>query len=88
MYAVGGSIGVDTSPVPGDPEATIRKARMLRLAAFGPMQPSSADMQVAADAYRMEMEARREIEQREAEQEQEKEQEKESYSARIIDIYV
>jgi hypothetical protein len=27
-YAVGGSVAVDLSPVPGDPEATIRKARI------------------------------------------------------------
>jgi hypothetical protein len=61
-YAVGGSVQVDVRPVPGDPEATIRKARAIRRAAYGPMNPSAADMRVAAEAYRMEMQARRELE--------------------------
>src|SRR5512140_2488477 len=39
LYAVGGSVKVDTSPVPGDPEATIRRARALIQAAFAVGQP-------------------------------------------------
>ena len=65
-YAVGGSVSVDLSPVPGDPEATLRKARLAMQAAFAVGQPSAADMRVAADAYRLEMQAQRE---REREQE-------------------
>jgi hypothetical protein len=61
LYAVGGSIDVDLSPVHGNPEATIRKARIIRRAAFAPMDPSSADMQVAARAYALEMEAQRQL---------------------------
>jgi len=60
-YAVAGSIDVDLRPVPGDPAATLRKARALIRSAYAPSNPSSADMHVAAAAYRMEMEARREL---------------------------
>ncbi len=61
MYAVGGSIPVNLRPVPGDPEATLRRAQALINAAFAPGDPSGADMQVAAQAYQMEMDAKREI---------------------------
>ncbi|MBN2534545.1 MAG: hypothetical protein JXB88_16800 [Spirochaetales bacterium] len=61
-YAVGGSVGVDLKPVPGDPEATIRKARIIRSSALAPHEPSAADKQVAAKAYEMEMEARKQLE--------------------------
>ena len=60
-YAIGGSVRVDLRPVPGDPVATIRKAQAIRRAAYGPMSPSAADMRVAAEAYRMEVQARREL---------------------------
>jgi hypothetical protein len=59
--AVGGSIKVDTSPVPGDPEATISKARSIIHAATAPGNPSAADMRVAAQAYRMAASATKEI---------------------------
>jgi hypothetical protein len=61
-YAVGGSIRADLSEVPGDPRATLRKANAVRRAAFAPGSPSSADMRVAADAYRLAREAREELE--------------------------
>jgi hypothetical protein len=64
-YVVGGSVRVDLKPVPGDPEATIRKAQAIRRAAYGPMSPSAADMRVAAEAYRMEVQARKELEEEE-----------------------
>ena len=60
-YAVGGEVGIDTSPVEGDPEATIQKARVVKRAALAPAEPSGQDRQVAAEASRMETEARREI---------------------------
>ena len=63
-YAVGGSVGVDLQPVPGNPEATIRKMRAIRRAATAPGQPSSADMRVAAKAYRLEQEAQEKLEAR------------------------
>ncbi len=74
-FAVGGSVSVDLKPVPGNPEASIRKAKAVRRAAYAPMQPSSADMHVATEAYRLEMQAKRELSRMEAEQEAEKEEE-------------
>ena len=74
-FAVGGSVSVDLKPVPGNPEATIRKAKAVRRAAHAPMQPSSADMHVATEAYRVEMQAKQELGRMEAEQEAEKEEE-------------
>jgi hypothetical protein len=61
-YAVGGGVAVDLSPVPGDPEATIRKARLAIQAAYAAGEPSGADMRVAAEAYQLEMAAQRELE--------------------------
>lgn len=63
-YAVGGSVGVNLRPVPGNPEETIRKMRAIRRAATAPGQPSSADMRVAAKAYRLEQEAQEKLEAR------------------------
>ncbi len=66
VYAVGGGIGVDLQPVPGDPEATIRKARLAIQAAYAVGEPSGADMKVAAEAYQLEMAAQRELESEQA----------------------
>lgn len=60
-YAVGGEVGIDTSPVPDDPEATIAKAQQIRAAALAPAQPSSQDLAVAAKASSMEQRARVEL---------------------------
>ncbi len=60
-YAVGGEVQIDVSKEPGDPDATIRKARQIRRAALAPKQPSGADRAIAARASRMEAEARREM---------------------------
>ena len=60
-YAVGGEVSIDTSAVEGDPEATIRKAQIIRAAALAPENPSSQDRSVAAQATRMEGEARMEL---------------------------
>ena len=65
-YAVGGSVQIDTSPVPGDPEATIAKAQQVRRAALAPVEPSNTDRQVAAAASRMEAEARAELSEKQA----------------------
>lgn len=59
-YAVGGEVEIDTSPE-RDPEATLRKAQTVRRAALAPAQPSPQDRRVAAQAARMEAEARREL---------------------------
>jgi hypothetical protein len=65
-YAVGGGVAVDLAPVPGDPEATIRKAKLAIQAASAVGQPSGADVQVAQEAYTMEMQAQHQLEQEEA----------------------
>lgn len=65
-YAVGGEVQIDTSPVDGDPEATIRKARIVRAAALAPAEPSSQDRAVAAKATQMEMSARADAREKEA----------------------
>lgn len=65
-YAVGGEVQIDTSPIPGDPEATIRKAQQIRRAASAPAEPSSQDARVAAQAAQMEQQARVELRQQQA----------------------
>ena len=49
-YAIGGEVGIDSSPVPGDPKATIAKMAVVRAAALAPAQPSAQDQAVAASA--------------------------------------
>ena len=63
LYAVGGEVSIDTSAVEGDPEATIQKARQIRAAANAPANPSAQDRAVAAQASRMEAQARGELHQ-------------------------
>ncbi|MDH5302227.1 MAG: putative metalloprotease CJM1_0395 family protein [Gammaproteobacteria bacterium] len=60
-YAVGGEVGIDTSPIKGDPRATLQKANTLRAAAMAPAEPSSQDHAVAAQATQMAAQARQEI---------------------------
>ena len=60
-YAVGGEVTIDVSSVPGDPEATIRKAQIVRRAALAPASPSPQDRRVAHDASKMELKARQEL---------------------------
>lgn len=71
LYAVGGSIDVDLSPIPGNPEATIRKARIIRRAAIAVIDPSPADLRIASRAYQMEIEARKDLAQENREQQAE-----------------
>lgn len=52
-YAVGGDVSIDASAVPGDPQATLRKAEAIRRAALAPAQPSSQDYSVASEAAAM-----------------------------------
>lgn len=58
-YAIGGEVQIDLSPVPGNPEATLRKAQQIRAAALAPAQPSAQDYAVAAQAAQMAVEAQR-----------------------------
>ncbi|PQJ95634.1 putative metalloprotease CJM1_0395 family protein [Chromatium okenii] len=60
-YAIGGEVGIDTSPVDGDPAATLDKARIVRQAALAPAEPSGQDLQVAAAATTMETNAAQDL---------------------------
>lgn len=61
MYAVGGEVSIDTSPVAGDPEATLQKAETIERAALAPANPSPQDLKVAAAARAMANDARAEL---------------------------
>lgn len=50
QYAVGGEVSIDTSPIKGDPDATIQKMQQVRAAALAPAEPSAQDQKVAAAA--------------------------------------
>jgi len=52
-YAIGGEVNIDTSSVPGDPSATLRKAETIRRAALAPANPSGQDYKVASKAAQM-----------------------------------
>lgn len=67
-YAVGGEVKIDTSAVPNNPEATIRKMEQVKRAALAPSNPSSADRQVAAEADAKIQQARQEKREQEAEE--------------------
>ncbi len=67
-YAVSGEVQISTSPVPGDPQATIEKAEQVRRAALAPAQPSTQDRQVAAQATQMKLQAQLELNQEGQEQ--------------------
>ena len=58
QYAVAGEVSIDTSPINGDPQATIEKGLQVMRAALAPAQPSSQDRKVAAEAQQMVNEAR------------------------------
>lgn len=59
-YAIGGEVPIDLSTDENNPEATIAKMQQVRAAASAPADPSGADRQVAAEAARIEQEARAE----------------------------
>ncbi len=60
-YAVGGDVKIDVSPVPGNPEATIRKAERIVRAALAPLNPSPQDRMVAMKAQLMAQAAKLEL---------------------------
>lgn len=57
MYAVGGEVQIDISPVSGNPEATISKMQQIKSAALAPADPSAQDKQVAGVATQIESQA-------------------------------
>ncbi len=78
-YASGGEVPIDTSSVPGDPQATIDKLRVVQRAARAPVDPSSQDQRVAAAAGAKIAEAQAElVQQQRSEQVEEAKQAKES----------
>jgi len=81
QYAVGGEVSIDTSPIPGDPEATIRKAQTIRRAALAPADPSGQDRSVAASATQLELAAKTEQIQTSADEDDESEESKTSAPA-------
>lgn len=60
-YAVGGEVGIDTSPVEGNPQATVAKALHIEAAARAPADPSAQDQAVAAEAAAMAAQASAEM---------------------------
>ena len=60
-YAVGGEVSIDLSAVPGNPQATLKKAVQVSRAALAPADPSSRDRQVASSAQALATKARFEI---------------------------
>ena len=74
FYAVAGEVSIDTSAVPGNPRATIRKMQQVKRAALAPQEPSAQDRRVAAEAERKILQARQEIREEENEQVKESQQ--------------
>lgn len=68
QYASEGEVAIDTARVPGDAEATLIKAGIVRRAALAPLDPSAADLRVAAEAARIQAQARRELREEAAEE--------------------
>lgn len=77
-YAVGGEVSIDTSPIPNDPEATLRKAELIARAASAPAEPSGQDRVVAAQAAKMAQQARVEINRQQLEKQKDKVEKTES----------
>jgi hypothetical protein len=50
LYAVGGDVNIDVSPVSNNPDATIQKMETVISAALAPAQPSTQDYTVASQA--------------------------------------
>jgi hypothetical protein len=61
MYAVGGEVSIDVSPVKDNPQATISKMEVVKSAAMAPADPSGQDRAVAAAASAAEAQARQEL---------------------------
>lgn len=57
QYAVGGEVGIDTSPEK-KPDANIRKGARIQAAALAPAEPSQQDYSVAASGSRLEEQGR------------------------------
>jgi hypothetical protein len=60
-YAVSGEVSIDTSEIPGDPQATLAKALVVLRAALAPANPSAQDRRVAAQATSTIQQARADV---------------------------
>lgn len=60
-YAVAGEVGIDTSEIPGDPQATVQKMQQVKSAAMAPTSPSAQDLKVASKAAALAAKASSEI---------------------------
>jgi hypothetical protein len=58
---VGGEVSVDLSTVAGNPSATITKMQKVHAAALAPANPSAQDIQVAANAIQIILQAQSEL---------------------------
>ncbi len=87
QYAVSGEVSIDTSPVSGNPQATIRKAQQIRAAALAPADPSAQDRSIAAAATALEARAQQELQKEEEATVSEGENAASSFSSRI-DLFV
>lgn len=67
-YATSGEVSIDVSPIPNDPEATLRKMELVQRAALAPAEPSAQDLRVAAQAQALAAQARAELGQMQREQ--------------------
>ena len=61
QYAMGGHVDIVMSPVQGNPEGTLQKARTVQRAATAPADPSGQDRAVAAAAAQMAAQAQKQI---------------------------
>lgn len=68
QYAVGGEVKIDTSIIPDNPEATVRKMQQIRRAALAPGEPSSQDRAIASQAQAAEQQAQAEIREEQTQQ--------------------
>ncbi|SMF52977.1 SprA-related family protein [Alteromonadaceae bacterium Bs31] len=68
-YAVGGEVPIDVGKE-ATPQETIVKAQIVKRAALAPAEPSPQDRSVAAEASRLESEARRELSLEKSEEQQ------------------
>ncbi len=75
-YRTGGEVGISTSPVNGDPQATLAKARVIQAAALAPAQPSAQDRRIAAEAAQLELQAQQDLRELNLEEKAEEEEQK------------
>ncbi|WP_235983315.1 putative metalloprotease CJM1_0395 family protein [Aquipseudomonas guryensis] len=67
-YVVSGEVSIDVSPIPNDPQATLRKMEVVQRAALAPAEPSSQDRRVAAQAQALAAQARTDLAQQRREE--------------------